>query len=164
MTNHETDLIDSFVDGLSGADCYFVIGHKLNSYEKYLYDKCRDKFEFFAIVPAVLSRYELKKLMDSGINVHISIEKSGMGIYKSFNYEIFERGNSILIALDGNSACTNLIQEAKNGKGKSKIFVAANSLPLKEKAESLKGYLTIFTKQDNILPAIRQTLREWKGQ
>lgn len=164
MTNHETDLIDSFVDGLSGADCYFVIGHKLNSYEKYLYDKCRDKFEFFAIVPAVLSRYELKKLMDSGINVHISIEKSGMGIYKSFNYEIFERGNSILIALDGNSACTNLIQEAKNGKGKSKIFVAANSLPLKEKAESLKGYLTIFTKQDDILPAIRQTLREWKGQ
>ena len=87
-----------------------------------------------------------------------------MGIYKSFNYEIFERGHSVLIALDGNSAGANMIQEAKNGKGKARIYVAANSLALKDKAESLKGYLTIFTKEDNILDDIMNTIAKWKAE
>ena len=44
-----------------------------------------------------------------------------LSYYKSFNYEIFERRKSIVIAFDGNSAVSNLVQEAKNGKAKSKI-------------------------------------------
>ena len=67
-----------------------------------------------------------------------------MGIYKSFNYEIFERRPSIVIGFDGNSAGANLIQEAKNGKGKASIFVYSGSKGLKEKAESLEGYVTFF--------------------
>ena len=164
MTDHEIELIDALINNLNPDDCFFVIGHKLNSYEKYLYEQAKDKFEIYAIVPSLLSRYELNKILDSKLFIHISPENTGMGIYKSFNYEIFERGHSVLIALDGNSAGANMIQEAKNGKGKARIYVAANSLALKDKALSLKGYLTIFTKEDNILDDIMNTIAKWKAE
>jgi hypothetical protein len=65
-----------------------------------------------------------------------------MGLYKSFNYEIFERRNCALFAFDGNSAAANLVQEARNGKGRSWIFIYPNSPMLKAKAASLEGYVT----------------------
>ena len=37
--------------------------------------------------------------------VRISTESEGLGIYKSFNYEIFERRSSIVIALDRKFCC-----------------------------------------------------------
>ena len=67
-----------------------------------------------------------------------------MGLYKSFNYELFERRNSVLFAFDGNSAVANLVQEAKNGKGKTWIFMYPKSAMLKAKAKSLEGYVTLY--------------------
>lgn len=69
-----------------------------------------------------------------------------MGIYKSFNYEIFERRPSVLLGFDGNSAGANLIQEAKNGKGKARILIWEKSSALREKARSLEGYVHFFDK------------------
>ena len=77
-----------------------------------------------------------------------------MGIYKSFNYEIFERRKAVVIAFDGNSPVLNLVQEAKNGKGKSKIYVNQENELLKEKAETLEGYVVPFEMKDNIVEKI----------
>ena len=84
----------------------------------------------------------------------ISTESEELGIYKSFNYEIFERRTSIVIAFDGNSPVANLVQEAKNGKGKSKIYVNEECNALKEKAKSLGGYVVPFKINQNIVEKI----------
>ena len=90
----------------------------------------------------MISKEVGEKLLNDNINgVRISTENEEFGIYKSFNYEIFERRNSIVIAFDGNSPVSNLVQEAKNGKGKSRIYVNYN---LRVKARSLQGYVNTF--------------------
>ena len=53
----------------------------------------------------------------------------------------------MVVAFDGNSAAANLIQEAKNGKGKSHILVWGHSKTLRQKALSLKGYVDIFDEE-----------------
>ena len=78
------------------------------------------------------------------------------GIYKSFNYEIFERRNCALIAFDGNSSVANLVQEARNGKGHAWIFVHPKSAMLKAKAKSLEGYVTINAGPVEVLEKIRE--------
>ena len=50
----------------------------------------------------------------------------------------------------GNSPVLNLVQEAKNGKGKSKIYVNQENELLREKAETLEGYVEPFEMKDNI--------------
>ena len=106
---------------------YFVIGHKMQGYEKAVIDIAKElkkDVEIDAIVPKKISREIYDSILDNDLNgVCISIESEELGIYKSFNYEIFERTKSIVLAFDGNSPVSNLIQEAKNGKGKSKIYV-----------------------------------------
>ena len=79
-----------------------------------------------------------------------------MGIYKSFNYEIFERRNSVLVAFDGNSAIANLVQEARNGKGKTWTFIYPKSSMLKAKASSLDGYVTINGSGEEVIRRIRK--------
>lgn len=54
--------------------------------------------------------------------VCISTESEELGIYKSFNYEIFERRPSVVLAFDGNSPVSNLVQEAKMEKGKQEFI------------------------------------------
>ena len=88
------------------------------------------------------------------IGICISPETEELGIYKSFNYEIFERRKAIVIAFDGNSPVLNLVQEAKNGKGKSKIYVNQENQLLREKADTLEGYVVPFEMQDNIVNKI----------
>ena len=78
-----------------------------------------------------------------------------MGIYKSFNYEIFERRPSVLIAIEGNSAGANLIQEAKNGKAKALIYVSNNDKNLALKANSLKGYVNVYTNISDVNKMIK---------
>ena len=46
--------------------------------------------------------------------------------------------------MDGNSAGENLIQEARNGKGGSAIFIWNKAAALKKKAKSLEGYVHLF--------------------
>ena len=84
-----------------------------------------------------------------------------MGIYKSFNYEIFERRPSMVVAFDGNSAAANLIQEAKNGKGKAAILVWSRSKTLQQKARSLQGYVEFFDEEKGIVEQIRKIQREF---
>ena len=100
------------------------------------------------------SEADIRRLKQSGLKVRISTESEPMGLYKSFNYEIFERRPSVLIALDGNSAGSNLIQEARNGKGKSRIFVNSACTPLRQKAETLQGYISLFRFDEYTAPII----------
>ena len=80
--------------------------------------------------------------------------RPSLGIYKSFNYEIFERRESIVIAFNGNSPVANLVQETKNGKGKAKIYVNEDCMALREKAKSLYGYVQPFNLKQNIVDKI----------
>ena len=121
---------------------FFVIGHKLTGQERYLVEHNRG-FDIYAIIPALMTPRQMHRLQKAGLTgVRISTESQQMGIYKSFNYEIFERRNCALFAFDGNSAAANLVQEARNGKGKAWIFIYPNSPMLKAKAASLEGYVT----------------------
>ena len=64
-----------------------------------------------------------------------------MGLYKSFAYEIFKRRPSALLAFDGNSAALNLIQEARNGREKCRIYINPRSRSLAVKVKALDGYV-----------------------
>jgi hypothetical protein len=122
---------------------FFVVGHKLTGQEGFLV-KENTKFDIYSIVPSLMNEKQLKRLYKANIKgIRISTESQEMGIYKSFNYEIFERRNCALLAFDGNSAVANLVQEARNGKGRCWIFVYPKSKMLKAKATSLQGYVTM---------------------
>ena len=139
---------------LNPEEVCFVIGHKLTGYEKYILDHNTKGFRIYSFVPAVISKKEADKIKSSDLKVRVSIEPEGMGIYKSINYEIFERRPSAVVAFDGNSAAANLIQEAKNGKGRSAIFVWNHSKNLMQKAKSLHGYVYSFGEAQPIVQQI----------
>ncbi|SFL47179.1 Adenosine/AMP deaminase [Lachnospiraceae bacterium KH1T2] len=142
--------IDELMKYFSPDEIFFVIGHKLSGYEKYILEHNERGFKVFAIVPSQLSKAEKNNLKAADVSIRVSTEGEGMGIYKSFNYEIFERRPSLLIGMDGNSAGANIIQEAKNGKGKATIFIWSRSKTLREKALSLEGYVNFFDENDPI--------------
>ena len=148
--------LDELLQLLNPDEVCFVIGHKLSGYEKYLIEHNDKNFKIYAVVPSLISRHERDKLKEAGVFIRVSPEAEGMGIYKSFNYEIFERRPSMVVAFDGNSAAANLIQEAKNGKGKSVIFIWSHSQTLKQKATSLHGYVRYF---DSDSPIVSQILK-----
>lgn len=133
-------ILDQLMEKADPEKVFFVIGHSLRAYEKYLVQKSRGRFQLFAIVPRYLTRREAAALEKSGAGIRISIEPNGLGLYKSFAYEIFKHRPSLLLALDGNAAGANLMQEAKNGRYKCRIFVNPHSRTLWAKAQSLGGY------------------------
>ena len=141
-------LLKKLLESLDPKKVFFVIGHKIDGYEKELIElnkNLKKKFEIYAIIPKMISKENYELLLNSNLNgLRISIESDEMGIYKSFNYEIFERRNSIVIAFDGNSSVSNLVQEAKNGKGNSKIYVNIENQSLADKARNLGGYVKSF--------------------
>lgn len=152
------EILKELMQKLNNEKVYFVIGHKMQGYEKAIIDISKElgkKFEIDAIIPKKVSK-EVggALLLDELDGVCISTEQEELGIYKSFNYEIFERRGSIVLAFDGNSPVSNLIQEAKNGKGKAKIYVNDNVKALQEKAKSLEGYVTTFSQNKNIIQKI----------
>ena len=126
-----------------------MVGHSCSGYERYLIQQNAGKFQIFAIVPTMISKAERDRLQRADLSVRISIEPSGLGLYKSFAYEIFKRRPSVLLALDGNSAAVNLVQEGKNGKFKCDMYVDGRSRALKAKARTLQGYVTVFTAKDD---------------
>lgn len=152
-------VLKEFIKGIDSDKVYFVIGHKMQGYEKAVVDIAKElnkKIEIDAIVPKMVTEKVKNRLLDENVNgICISPETEELGIYKSFNYEIFERRKAVVIAFDGNSPVLNLVQEAKNGKGKSKIYVNKNNTLLNEKAETLEGYVVPFEiKNDNIIGKI----------
>ncbi len=134
-------LIDALLDRLDPDKYFFVLGHRLTGQEGYLARQNRGRFRLLAIVPTELTAAETSRLEESEAGIRVSIESSGMGLYKSFAYEIFRRMPSVLIAFDGNSAALNLIQEARNGRAKCRIYVNTRSRELAAKASVLEGYV-----------------------
>lgn len=157
-TQDGLNFLKEFIKNVDSENVYFVIGHKMQGYEKAIIDISKElnkKFEINAIVPKVVTQKVKDRLLDEEINgICISTESEELGIYKSFNYEIFERRKSIVIAFDGNSPVLNLVQEAKNGKGKSKIYVNQENQLLREKANTLDGYVVPFEMRDDIVGKI----------
>lgn len=159
-------LLKELLKKLDNEKVYFIIGHTMQGYEKVIVDiskKLNKKFDIYAIIPRKVTQEVAENLMDEGLKgVCISIEQEELGIYKSFNYEIFERIPSIVIAFDGNSPVSNLVQEAKNGKAKSKIYINGDVDALKNKANSLGGYVTKFDLDDvEISEKIQQDMLEF---
>ena len=151
----EKEIIDILLEKLDPNKFYFIIGHKLDYYEKYLVDHNNRDFTIYAILPSLLTKKDCQKLEKSKINYfRISTESQEMGIYKSFNYEIFEQRPSILLAFEGNSSLGNLVQEAHNGKYKCDIYLSTKCRTLKEKSVSLKGYTTSCTDAKKITDII----------
>ena len=158
ITSEGRKILEDLIDKIDSKKVYFVIGHKVQAYEKAVIDIIEEKnkdIEVYSIIPNMISKQEKENLEKANITgIRISTESEEMGIYKSFNYEIFERRESIVIAFDGNSPVANLVQEAKNGKGKAKIYVNKEVTALKDKARSLKGYVIPFYLTDNIVEKI----------
>ena len=146
--------LDELMDYLSPDEVCFVIGHKFSGYEKYLLTHNEKGFRIYAVVPSLMDKKDIDRIKGLGVQVRVSPESQGMGIYKSFNYEIFERRPSMVVAFDGNSAAANLIQEAKNGKGISAIFVWEHSKNLMQKAKSLHGYVETFSEENSLVKAM----------
>ena len=160
-TNIEEDgieILKKLVKTINPEKAYFVIGHSIRAYEKEIIELCKKynkKVEIYAIIPKMLTKEVKERILNSGVTgVAISIESESSGIYKSFNYELFERIKSIVIAFDGNSPVSNLVQEAKNGKGKAKIYVNNENQNLAQKARMLEGYVTPFELDDDLVRKI----------
>jgi len=134
-------LIDKILSEADPEKVVFVIGHSLAAQEGYLARQAKDRFRIVAIVPNRITKAERARLLASGAGVVVSIESTGMGLYKSFAYEIFKRMPSALLAFDGNSAVLNLIQEARNGRMKCRIYLNSRSRGLAAKAKMLEGYV-----------------------
>lgn len=155
MNTESLKVVDALLRELDPKKVFFVIGHTLSAYEGYLLEH-KGSFEVFSVVPAVINRTERELLKNADVAVRISTEIKGMAIYKSFNYEIFERRNSVVLAFDGNSPAANLIQEARNGKGNSTILIDARSASLRKKAESLEGYAKIFASEEEVMEELKE--------
>ena len=151
-------ILEKLVKTANTENSYFVIGHSIRGYEKEIIEICKRQhkdFEIYAIIPKMITKEVKERILNSGITgIAISIENESSGIYKSFNYELFERIKSVVIAFDGNSPVSNLVQEAKNGKGKAKIYVNNDNENLAQKARTLEGYVTPFELDNDIVRKI----------
>ena len=154
VSESDRKILDRLLKELNPEKVFFVVGHKLAGHEKYIVDH-NENFDVYSIIPSLMENRQIRKLQKAKIKgIRISTESQEMGIYKSFNYEIFERRNCTLLAFDGNSSIANLVQEARNGKGEAKIFVYPKSAMLKAKAASLQGYVTINALPDDVVENI----------
>ena len=158
LTSEGKEILKRLMEKVSSEKAYFVIGHKMQGYEKAIVDISKEinkKFEIDAIIPKMVSEIEKDNLLEKELNgVCVSTETEELGIYKSFNYEIFERRKSIVLAFDGNSPVSNLVQEAKNGKGKSKVYVNGKNEVLSEKMNNLEGYVVPFSLENDAVDII----------
>ena len=154
ISQSDQQLLDALLEQLDPEKVFFVVGHKLLGHEKYIVEH-NTKFDIYCIIPSLMDSKQIRRLSEAAIRgIRISTESQEMGIYKSFNYEIFERRNCALFAFDGNSSVANLVQEARNGKGKTRIFLYPKSSMLKAKAASLEGYVTLNASPEDVIQKI----------
>ncbi len=148
VEKEECEVINRLFNTANPDEHYFVIGNQCKGYEKYCIEKnktMQKPFEIFAFIPCVLDQKQANMLQKrKDLHYRISIEGEQMGLYKSVAFEIFKQRKSILIAFDGNSAASNLIQEANNSKYECRIFIDQKRKMLKQKAQDLQGYITLF--------------------
>ncbi len=155
IKEEECMILDQIIQSADPEKVYFVIGNRMAGYEKYVYEKANGRFEIYSFLPKTLEEKEVRLYPEENVSYRISIESEPMGLYKSVAYEVFKQRDSILIALDGNSAATNLIQEANNSKYKCRIFIDGHTKILRTKADSLQGYITVFH-DDSIVTEIQK--------
>ena len=156
LSENDKSVLQALLDNLDPQKVFFVVGHKLAGHEKYIVEN-NPGFDIYAIIPSLMDQKQIKKLQRANLKgIRISTESQEMGIYKSFNYEIFERRNCVLFAFDGNSSIANLVQEARNGKGRAWVFTYPKSAMLKAKAKSLEGYVTNNATVDVVIEKIRE--------
>ena len=160
VREEDRQLIDRLLETLDPEQVCFVVGHTLTGQEGYLAGRNRGRFRIAAIVPNRITTAEKNRLLKAGVSVCVSIESSGLGVYKSFAYEIFKRKPSVLLAFDGNAPAQNLIQEARNGRGKGTIFVNPRSRGLAEKAKLLGGYIQPLGEPKEIAAAVERLRRK----
>lgn len=144
-----TEILDDLLKRDRPKNLFFVIGGQLSGYERYLYEENQKRppekrFEIYSFVPSSVTEKQREMLRAADLKIRVSIEPNSMGVYKSIAYEIFKRRDSIVLAFDGNSAAANLIQDAKNSKYRSRIFISRHSRKLMTKAASLEGYVTLI--------------------
>ena len=139
--------IDELLDSADPEKAFFVIGHRLCGYERYLVRQNRGRFRIFAFVPTALTAAECERLRSAHVAIRVSIEASGNGVYKSVAYEIFKRRPSLLLAFDGKSPAANLVQEAKNARYKCSIYLDSRCRALRAKGETLEGYVKLLQEQ-----------------
>ena len=151
LREEDKAFMDALLENADPEKVFFVVGHTLAGQEGYLVRQAAGRFRVFAIVPNRITRMEKNRLQEADVGVLVSIESSGMGLYKSFAYEIFKRMPSALLAFDGNSAALNLIQEARNGRMKCKIYINPRSRGLAAKAKMLEGYVEPLRNPKDIL-------------
>ena len=151
IRDEDRAFLDDLVAKADPEKVFFVVGHSLAGQEGYLVRAAKGRFRIFAIVPTRITRAEKARLTEAGVGVLLAVESSGMGLYKSFAYEIFRLRPSALLAFDGNSALLNLIQEARNGRNKCKIYVSRHSRLLAAKARALEGYVKPMTDAGSFL-------------
>ena len=147
----DRELLSALLDRVDPQKAFFVLGHSMTGHEAFLAQQAAGRFRVFAIVPRLISRAEKTRLQKAGVGVLLSIENSPMGLYKSFAYEIFKRRPSALLAFDGNSAALNLIQEARNGREKCRIYINPRSRGLAVKVRALEGYVKPLRDAEAIL-------------
>lgn len=155
------DLLRELTERLDGKKVCFVIGNRLTGYEQELVQLAGERFETYAIVPTLITHQEAQRIQKSGVGVRVSIEPTRMGLYKSFAYEIFKRRPSVVVALDGNSAGANTVQEAKNGKKKARIFVNRRARVLYAKALAIQGYVSLFDGAEAADAIVQATEKVW---
>lgn len=156
VSDSDKRLLQTLLEQLDPNKVFFVVGHKLSGHEKYIVEH-KGNFDVYSIIPSLMDEKQIRRLEKADIKgVRISTESQEMGIYKSFNYEIFERRNCVLFAFEGNSSVANLVQEARNGKGRAWIFIYPKSAMLKAKAESLQGYVTINASVGEVIQKIHK--------
>ena len=153
MRAEDKELIDSLLEQADPEKNVFVVGHSLSAQEGYLAKKAKGRFRVIAIVPNRITKSVRTRLSAAGVGVIVSIESSAMGLYKSFSYEIFRRMPSALLAFDGNSAVQNLIQEARNGRMKCRIYLNPRSRSLAAKAKMLEGYVRPLQEAEQLFSA-----------
>ena len=144
-------MIDRLLEKADPEKVFFVVGHTLLGQEGYLVRQAAGRFRVFAVVPNRLTRTAADLLRAADIGILISIESSGLGLYKSVSYEVFRRMPSVLLAFDGNSAALNLIQQARNSSNRHQIFINPRSRGLTEKARMLEGYVRQMSDADSII-------------
>ena len=110
--------------------------------------------EMRAFVPARIGAKEAEALSRADVRIRVAVEPSPMGVYKSVAYEVFKRRPSVLVGLDGNSSGANMIQDAKNGKRRCRMFVLDRRGMLREKARNLEGYVSLFRVGDDLAGAV----------
>ena len=153
LRDEDRKLIDRLLGQADPEKHVFVVGHSLSAQGGYLAKKAKGRFRVIAIVPSQITKAVRTRLLFAGVGVIVSIESAAMGLYKSFSYEIFRRMPSALLAFDGNSAVQNLIQEARNGRMKCRIYLNPRSRGLAAKAKMLEGYVRPLQEAEQLFSA-----------